>query len=363
MNEKGSLFLNDFQGNKSNSDYILGILEGNDKIDLIEIEARELLNKIKQMININLLPEEANEIDGDFINSLKKLIVITNNNVTKEYLKKLSYIYYAIYNDTLDVYYEISREINELEYYMLDKNFYNNIMYTEPIDWKKYNQRCNCNMLRYAYSNNCIAEVLKILKINPDWDVNTNSDLIKKVTKENLINLFNEYGVELVANSDFDHLNNYQEENKEYIKVLLLINPKLQIEGPSLFSPNVRQVFEQDEIAFFDSYQQQDIDYLDTSLPALKWYKEALEEKSDFSFGSRFVEQELVKWMIDLKTEIPVQIYMKLDGLDISRLWELHRACMHPDSKIGLKEKMKLNSYVKDLIKKYKDQKVLIKKV
>ena len=75
------------------------------------------------------------------------------------------------------------------------------------------------------------------------------------------------------------------------------------------------------------------------------------------------MEQELVKWMIDLKTEIPVQIYMKLDDLEISRLWELHRACMHPESKIGLKEKMKLNSYVKELIKKYKDQKVLIKKV
>lgn len=362
MNEKGSLFFNDFQGNKSNNDYILGILESNDKIDLIEIEARELLNKIKKMINIKLSPEEVEKIDGDFINSLKKLIVITNNNVTTEYLKKLSYVYYAIYNDTLDVYYKISQEINELEYYMLDKNFYNNIMYTEPIDWKKYNLRHHHIILRYAYSNNCLEEVLKILNINPYWDVNTNSDLIKKVTKENLTNLFNEYGVELVANSNFYDLNNYHEENKEYIKELLLINPKLQIQDPSLFSSNVRQIFEQNEIAFFDELQQADIGRFTTNVSALKWYKSVLEENNNFNFIYRYSEQELVIGLLKLNIELPGKIYAKLKEEEISILSNLYKEYVS-GSKTGLKEKMKLNSYVKDLIKKYKDQKVLIKKV
>lgn len=358
MVENESLFLNGFQGYTNNNDYILGILDGNDKIDLIEIEARELLSKIKQMINANLLSNEVDKIDQDFIKSLKKLIVITNNNVTEQYLKKLSYIYYAIYNGTLDIYYKLSQEKNKIEYYMLDKNFYNKI-YAEPINWKAY----NTNILRYAYSNNCIEEVLKIFKINPNWYVNLNSELAQKVTKENLTNLFNEYGIELVANSDFELLNNYNEENKEYIHELLLINPKLQIQSSSLFDWNVKHVFDYNVIAFLTRFQQYDIVDLTTNILALKWYKEALEEKSDFCFENRYREPELVEWSLKLEIELPVKIYTKLNSSEISNLHFLFQLCIYPNSKFGLKEKIKLNNYLKELIKRYDDPKTLIKKV
>ena len=138
-----------------NQSEITSILENDNEIDLFEIEAINLLNKIKNMIgcriNKELVKEKTDEIDDDFKKSLREVLIVNNKIITDDYLRNLSYVYYAIYNNTLSIYYKLDSTIRNIDYFMLEEKFYNSI--NNVITFDKYRDNTNSQFF-HAYKNN-----------------------------------------------------------------------------------------------------------------------------------------------------------------------------------------------------------------
>ena len=97
------------------------------------------------------------------------------------------------------VYNKLKQENNELEYYMLDKKYCNYIGY--KIDWKKYQDNGRKELLREAYANDLLDELLEILNINDDFSLESSLD--EKDIMENFFRkMINTFDIKMLAQSN-----------------------------------------------------------------------------------------------------------------------------------------------------------------
>lgn len=278
MNENEALILNDLNiQNNINDAEILNIIENDDKIDLIDIQANDLLTEIKRMIKVDFSKTKSDKIDADFIKSLKRIMIISNNNITKEYLKKLSYMYFALYNDTLDVYYEIQKSGQQLEYYMLDEKYNNNIMLVKDYDWSKY----NCpDILRKAYYNNCLEQVLSIVNVNPYFFIR---DVANKYLEPDFLdNIINIFGLERIAKSNLESIVlAINEINLQYTMDLMKINPDIAFNCKYIFNDAVKESASISEIAFLNDISKKGLQEIIREC----WYKSNLKQMVTYYFN------------------------------------------------------------------------------
>lgn len=341
-------------GNKSSDIDILKLLENDDKFDLIEVQANDLLIKIKHMIKLEMNKDTDIRIDNEFIKSLKKVIVVNNNNISDEYLEKLSYIYYALYNNSLDTYYNIQKNGEDLEYYKLDRKYNEKINYDETYDWSKYN--CN-QILRIAYYQNALDEVLSILKVNPNF----NFFVVNKsqISKENLTNLINIFGLEMVACSDLRVLIiAANKDNLPFTKQLIEINPNIVFDCSSIFSEKVRKICDVNQLAFLTSLNKQGLDtimqlsYKNYISDLITYYFEVIKYSPDFAFDYYDYIRNNLTFCIENSLDFPPEIFAQLT-IDEHNAFHKYRYMS------TLKEKMAFNSFIIKLKNKYKKPKQL----
>lgn len=331
MNDNFSFF-NKEKNNSIDNSIIANMLSKPDEIDLLGIYANNYLSKIKTKIGRTLDQSKSKNIDDNFKESLKKIIIINNNNVTDEELTELSYIYFALYNNTLDVYHEIKSKGESLEYYMLDEKFNNNINNTEETDWNKYGN--NKKLLSLAYKQGLEDEVLSILKLNPNFVISScgydalyffgECKFFKKIV--DLV------GVEVIAKSNFDLLRIAIEENHgiNYIRQLVEINPNIAIDLPYIFDVDLKANFDINQIAFFTDKNKKVICYIQNypitkklEGPLYAYYSKLIEIEPDFEFYDIDKEIFLLRQLILCNIELPANIYINLTEEERDKMYEL----------------------------------------
>ena len=349
---------------------ILKILEQNDNLKLIEIQANDYLNKIKKMIGKPLETKEHSKIDKDFIQSLKTMIVVKYGEIDNKYLKYLSYVYYAMCNNTMDVYNKLKQENNELEYYMLDKKYCNYIGY--KMDWKKYQDNGRKELLREAYANDLLDELLEILNINDDFSLESSLD--EKDIMENFFRkMINTFDMKMLAQSNlYVFIIAVACENQEmieYLKNLYSINPNIDFSA-KMFKKHeliimLKDTFELEQVALLTKYQQyyvSDLYSLNSKkyVDLIKYFFEMIKANPDLilTYEGRYCIDKIVEFKLPIIPELLVQ----MDKEEHNKLYEILR--LYEYNRGNVKFNLKYNKLIKELYAKYleKEQYRVIKK-
>lgn len=386
MNEE-ILKLNNPNNNTSSNIDLLSIINNEDPIDLFSIQADNLLNDVKKMIIKNigkdLNVEKTNKIDVELKKSLKKVLVVNNNQISDDYLIELSYIYYALYNDTLNVYQDMKRKYDKIYYYMLNEEFYNNINNNKAIDWEIYSEDAR-ETLSFSYKYNLENELFSILDINPNFCIpeieyvgwGMPESYKKLVNRENFFkegwfkDLFDLVGAEVMANSDLKTLTfALDDENLDYTKQLVATNPNIFFNYDFIFNSSdkdkVKNFFNINQIAFFNEDNKESIkiivnkytDYFSDKL--LKYYSQILQNDSNFKFYNNTAEIQVLEFLITRKINLPASVYSHLNEEERNSLLQV----INESKSIEVKY-YKLYRLSKTLKIKYSEpkQKKLIKK-
>lgn len=366
------LFTPYYEDNEKDIDYE-SILENNKKIDLFSIEAINLLNKIKKIIvsetNKTLDKEKTDKIDNDFLKSLREVLIVKNKKIDTQYLINLSFVYYAIYNDTLQVYYDLMSKIKYIRYFMLDEKFYNCINKVVSFE--------NCGIqtldqMSICYKNNIDDEFLNILNINPDFHV---SFIFKRYELEiNSINMFyqNDFkkiydliGPEAFAKSESYALKSIAlDDNKEYTKELISINPDIVFDEECIFQERalLTEIFDMNQISFFTKENKEVIKVVNGTLLGsevksylFNYYKQLIELDPEFIMNDKINEIDGIYLCLNKNIEIPPSIFIKLTEEEKNKMIEFIKEIKI--SKIPSVKTYKFYAFVNKLIKKYKEQK------
>lgn len=356
----------DYFKNNNNQmvDFVNKISQG-DKSDLLGIQANDYLNKIKNMIDIKLEKEETDRIDSDFKDSLKEMIIIYNNQITEEYLTYLSYIYFALYNDTLAAYNELKEKNVEIDYFMLDKQFYNNIA-GNPIEWDKYSKH-QITILKNAYKYGFFNEMREIIEINPVFYI-PGRIVIDSLMQHNFKEMVDTFDKKMLAQSDFDVFSavtllkdeELKQELINYLKDLYKINPDIDFSSRLYSDLEILQIVKEalsiETAAFLKASNKYDIYDLisgknaskNLKIELIKYYYSILEINPDYDFGYHC--RDLLKEIIFRKITIPPTIFIKLTEYEMDEFYsELHYLSFRPD----MKECIKINTSLKELLQKY----------
>lgn len=337
---------------------VMQFINNDDPIDLLEIQANKLLKDIKRIIGIELDSTKEQKIDSNFILSLKKMIIINNNQISDEYLNELSFVYFAQYNNTIDIYYKLKGLYDKIYYFMLDENLYNNIIDTKKDDWTQYSED-QLGTLETAYKNGIYNELISILRINPTiafGDVNINI-LLKK---ETFLDLINTFGKEVIAYSNILYLLAANDEKyREFSKKLVSANPNIKIQDENIFNKLVKKVFTEEQIAFFTSENFKSINLIfakyngeETCLELLKYYSYLILWKHDYLIDKD--ECELLYYFVYHVYMSPKQ-YATLTDDERQNLIDLHKRYNSYwfDESPSMIDRHRLNKGIKKLIKQY----------
>lgn len=314
-------------GKINNEQGVADILNNNSKINLIDIMCNNVLAQIKKEINMPLDKKEELAMDEEFKKSLAPIIAanIANNvQLSNEYIKELSYIYFALLNKTIEIYYELKNKNSEIRYYMLDKQFYDGLAPNE-IEWEKY-KKIYDTVFDMAYKEGVLNEIILIYNANPEYIFYAGYEHFLDKTFLNEIIDF--YGINIVANSLLHHLQiGLYKGNIEYTKQLIQTNPNIRFENTSIFDTKVRENFSINEIANFTSDNFHDINKMqrDSSdeqlIEKFKTYKKILEINPNFSFHY-YNFMDLIN---SKKFDIPLELVASLSSdeqEEMGRLYE-----------------------------------------
>ena len=354
---------------------ILNKISQGDKSDLLGIQANDYLSKIKNMIGIQLDTSETNRIDGDFKESLKEMIVINNNQITDDYLSYLSYIYFALYNDTLAVYDELKQKNVEIDYYMLDKQFYNSIAEIK-IEWEKYDKDQR-KFLKMAYEYGFFDYAWDLIEINPKFCVHPNIGL-KYLMENNFKEIIDTFDKKMLAQSEllvFSTVtlqdNEIKQEWISYLKELYKINPNIDFSG-SIYDDlvtlgTIKDALSLEEVANLTCSQQYHIENLanehgylkDTKIASIKYYYDILKINPDYKIG--YEGRECIEYICSKKIQFLPDVFMQLTEQEIDRLYcKLRYLGPFPE----LQDCIKVNKILRGFVDKYsvsEDSKVLKK--
>ena len=353
--------------NNKNLD-LLHLINNNDAIDLITIQAKKILTDIKRMINIPLNVERTKKIDDDFITSLKKMIVINNNNISDEYLTELSYVYFAAYNNTLDIYYQLKEKDEKLYYWLLDSSLYNNTNenatnYNNKIDWIQYDNETK-HTLGLAYEKGVLNDMLRIFEININRSFNSIPDyrLVELFEKENFEKFVNLFSKEIIAKSDIETLlTAVHDDNLEFTKQLIKINPNIIFLKDVVFDSDIKNLFSIEEIAFFTGQMILELDSIFNNVSdslfsdVVRYYKTI--KLFDSKFELKKADVILIKDMFRCSnsTNLAANIFIQLSVEEKAMLEELIDNYLHARAfdVFSGREKQKLRHLVKQLNKNY----------
>lgn len=341
-----------------NKQDLLNLIDNNDPIDLISIQANKLLKDIKRMIGIKFNDERANKIDNNFITSLKKMIVICNNQISSEYLTELSYVYYATYNNTLDIYYSAKEKSEVIYYFMLNEDFNNSINVKEEYNWNEYDES-TLKMLDIAYKNGIFNEIMNILKINPKFTVmpfRYESILEKKFFNE----FIETFGIEGLAKGNMFIMLEQFVDSKNFIKKLRSINPSIVFNTEEIFKPIIKECFDINKIAFF---KEEDKSFLKEANQVghcryfniiCEYYNELLEHIEEDNHRDFTKEIDAIEYLA-INNSLPPELYLKLTSDEIEKLAGSINAHVNKLywSEFYFGEERNINSFLKKLNKKY----------
>lgn len=310
-------------GIPNNNQGISEILNNNSSFDLVDIMCNNVLVQIKKEITIQLDQNEASVIDEEFKKSLKPIIaanLANNTQLSKEYIKELSYIYFALFNGTINVYYQIKNKNDEMYYYMLDKQFYNSIA-ENKIEWKKYGYLLK-GIFGTAYNKGVLRELMSIFDKNINFELSY-YDIEYLLKKDFFDQIMEFYGLDIIVKSNLHILEiGLKEENKEHARELIKINPNISFCNTYVFNTDVREVFTNNEIANFTPENLKNIEWVDTyaSSKNISTYKKLLEINPNFTFtGSDFCEL-----LADKRFDIPLEVVANLSEEEQQKMCVLY---------------------------------------
>lgn len=351
---------------------ITSILENNNEIDLFEIEAINLLNKIKKMIscriNKELIKEKMDEIDADFKKSLREVLIVNNKVITDDYLKRLSYVYYAVYNNTLSIYYKLDSTMRYIDYFMLEEKFYNSI--NNVITFDKYRDNTNSQFF-HAYKNNVEDEFAAILSINPKFVIkpfNTTAEnwlVYDFFDKGEFKKIYDVIGPKVFANintSSNIYILRQILFNLEYVKELISINQDIIFDEIKILSnkESLVTVFEMPQIAFFNKENKEVIEEIcnrgepfDIETKMLGYYKELIDLNSDFKMIDIRKEVSGIYYCLTKNINFPPSIYVKLTDEERGEWITLIEKII--SSKLSFTYIYKAHSLINKLIKQYQE--------
>lgn len=236
------------------------LLKSGGKYDIIDSIIKNDLNKIKAMIGKNLNEERTKTIDPEFFESLKKYFIVKGKELSENELQDLSYFYFAIYNNTVDVYYKIKASSNVIFYFMLDENICNNINNNTEFDFNKLAFGSQ-KLLQIAYNNDVFDIVLSMFKLNPEFELSEYKIKETVLQHPDFKIMIDYFGIEFLA-----ECNNYallakviENNDIEYLKELLTINPCLDLSNNIILNKQVRNIFSTEQLAKFSSTQLQNL--------------------------------------------------------------------------------------------------------
>lgn len=355
-----------------NQSEITSILENDNEIDLFEIEAINLLNKIKNMIgcriNKELVKEKTDEIDDDFKKSLREVLIVNNKIITDDYLRNLSYVYYAIYNNTLSIYYKLDSTIRNIDYFMLEEKFYNSI--NNVITFDKYRDNTNSQFF-HAYKNNVEDEFSLILSINPNFVIKPFNTTAEKwlvydfFDKGEFKKIYDVIGPKVFANintSSNIYILRQILFNLEYVKELISINQDIVFDEIKILSnkESLVTVFEMPQIAFFHKENKEVIKEIcnrgepfDIETKMLSYYKELIDLNPEFNMIDMCKEVSGIYYCLTKNIDFPPSIFVKLTDEERGKWIELIEKIS--SSKLPLVSIYKVHSLINKLIKQYQE--------
>lgn len=356
----------------NNVDYA-SILESDNEIDLFAIEATNLLGYIKSeitsRINKELVKEKTDKIDAEFKKSLRELLIVNNKKITADYLKRLSYVYYAIYNNTLPIYHNLVNKKRYIDYFMLEEKFYNSI--NNVIAFENYGENTD-NQFYLAYKNNCEDEFSSILSINPNfylhvYDFKESLDISKFFSSGWFKKIYDAIGPEVIANSNTSSNFSILREmllgtNLEYAKELVSLNPNIVFDEKSIFAANLSlvTVFKMSQIAFFTKENKGVIkkifergEFPDTEIKIFNYYKELIDLKPEFTMIDKNKEISGIDYCLTKNIDFPPSIYVKLTDEERGKWIELIEKIR--TSILPLASMYKVHSLINKLIKQYQE--------
>ena len=370
----------------NNHDYS-SIINGNNKIDLFKIEANKLLNQIKSIIEYHtgkkLIDDKAKEIDEELKKSLREILIVNNNNIPNDYLAELTHIYFALYNDTLNIYYEIKNSKDyDLGYcyYVLDKKFYNDIN-RDNIDLLKSRNSEIRGMIYSAYRCNLEDELFKVLNVNPNFLIsnylNAGINIIKDENKKYVERiwrgefftdgyfkkLFDMVGPNILANSNLEVLiKALNPRNTDYVNQLVKSNPNIIFDDICIFNLKERllEIYTIEQIAFFTNDDKELLKivfkmiYIDEYQQILQYYNELISLDPEYKPLDKAAEIRIISKILECRINLPPGIYLQLTTEDKFELSELTaRFCAVRGHNPLLKNKFIRKT--KKLIEKYQE--------
>lgn len=358
--------------NIKNADELLKIIEKNDNAKLIEIQANDYLNKIKNIIGKPLDKKDHVKVDKDFIQSLKSIIILKNDQISNNYLEYLSYIYYALCNNTMDIYNKLKQQNAQIEYYMLDENYYNIIGYNN-IDWESYQKKNRRTLLREAYKNSLLDELLEILNINDDFYLHTHiseSHLMENIFRK----MINTFDIKMLAQSDLYIFNlaikNEDQEMINYLKNLYAINPTIDFSAMMFkkyeLITMLKDNFELEQVAPLTIEQQYSLYSLEEMitpkklLTVIKYFFDMIKVNPNLSLS--YEGRHCIDFIVGKELPIVPELLAQMDKEEQYELYETLR--LHNYNGGNVKSSLKLNKLIRELYSKYleKEQYKVIKK-
>lgn len=360
--ENKDIILNN--NSKFNDEEIMQFIINDDPIDLLEIQANKLLKDIKRIIGIELDANKEQKIDDSFITSLKKMIIINNNQISDEYLTELSFVYFAQYNNTIDIYYKLKGLYDKIYYFMLDENLYNKV-YAKEDDWTQFT-KFQLEALEKAYKNGIYNELMSILRINSKiYFGHVNLDYL--LEKERFLNLINTFGKQVIANSNMETIVKASlDQNINFSKQLVSINPNFSFISDIIFDSSLLDYLDINEIAFLPKEFINHLDYLkkiNADSYILENYIKLIKVEPKFTFIKEGYEERTYRLMLEYYNGIGVitgDIYAKFSLDDRQKFIEVFNGWFYEETC----SREQLRKFIKKLNKKYREPKpkALIKK-
>lgn len=358
--------------NIKNAEVLLKMFEQNDNAKLIEIQANDYLNKIKNMIGKPLDKKDHVKVDKDFIQSLKSIIVLKNGQISDDYLEYLSYVYYAMCNNTMDVYNKLKQQNIELEYYMLDENYYNIIGYNN-IDWESYQKKNRKVLLREAYKYDLLDELLEILNINNDFSIEPSLDE-NNIMEKFFRKMINTFDIKMLAQSNLYIFSfavaREDQEMIEYLKKLYAINPNIDFSA-AMFKKYelitmLKDNFELEQVAPLTTEQQNSLYSLEEMitpkklLTGIKYFFDMIKVNPNLSLS--YEGRHCIDFIVWKELPIVPELLAQMDKEEQYELSETLR--LHNYNGGNVKSSLKLNKLIRELYSKYleKEQYKVIKK-
>lgn len=282
---------------------ISDIFKSTGKYDIIDSAINTELKKIKSMIGKNLDKEKTDKIDNEFFDSLKKYFIIRGLELNDQELERLSYFYFAIYNDTLDIYYQLNADNKKIFYYMLDRQINNSV--NSYYDFNDFNLN-KLKLLQIAYDRDLFDITFNFLKQTKSYflaDLRDYEFLAKIFEHKSFKYFIEKLGIEFILKR-YDRefylliLEALQDDKIDYLKNLLTINPNLNLSCPIILNDKLIENFTVVQIAFFSIEQLENISHIiamdinfheqkntnETKKSPLDYYKEILEINQNVIF-------------------------------------------------------------------------------